>query len=64
METPKYKAHHMGHIVRHEGGAIFVWGCMPSLGMGYMCKIKGEMTHTLYLSILHDEVLKTIDRYR
>ena len=31
------QAHHMGQIVKHGGGAIFVWGCMTSLGMGYTC---------------------------
>jgi hypothetical protein len=51
----------MGHIVKQGGGAIFVWGCMTSLGMGSIYKIEGEMANTLCLSILQDGVLTTID---
>jgi hypothetical protein len=39
----------------------FVWGCMTSHGMGYMCKIEGKMTQALYLSILRVGVMKTIE---
>ena len=37
---------------------------MTSRGMGYMHKIKGKMTQAIYLSILQDEVMKTIEWYR
>ena len=43
--------------------AIFVWGCMASHAMDYMCKIKVKMTQALYLSILQDEVMETIEWY-
>ena len=36
---------------------------MTSRGMGYMHKIERKMKQTLYLSILQDEVMKTIERY-
>jgi hypothetical protein len=56
------KAHRVSQKIKHGGGAIFVWGCM-TCGMGYMCKIEGEMTQALYLSILQDGVMKTIEWY-
>ena len=37
--------------------------CMTSCGMGHMCKIEGEVTQALYLSILQDGVTKTIEWY-
>ena len=57
------KAHHMSRTIKYEGGAMFVRGCMTCRGMGYMCKIEGKMTQALYLSILQDEVMKTIEWY-
>ena len=42
----------------------FVWGCMTSSGMGYMCKIEGKMTQARYLSMLQDGVMETIERCR
>jgi hypothetical protein len=57
------QAHHVSQTFKHGGGANFVWGCMTSSGMGYMCKIEGKMTQTLYLSILQDWVMKTIEWY-
>ena len=57
------QAHHMSQIVKHEGCVVFVWGCMTSRGMGYMCKIEGKMARALYLSTLQDGVIKTIEWY-
>ena len=28
------QAHHASQTLQHRGGAIFVWGCMTSCGMG------------------------------
>ena len=57
------QAHHVGQTLKHGGGAIYVWGYMTSLGMGYMCQVEGKMTQTPYLSILQDGVMKTIECY-
>ena len=57
------KAHHMSQTIKYGGGVIFLRGCMPSHGMGYICKIEGKMTQALYLSILQDGVKKTIEWY-
>ena len=51
----------MSQAIKHEGGVIFVWGCMTSGGAGCMCKIERRMIEALYLSILHDGVMKTIE---
>ena len=53
----------MSQTTKHGGGAIFVWGCMTSLCMGYMCKIEGKTIKTLYLNIIQDEVMKSIVFY-
>jgi hypothetical protein len=39
-------------MITHGGDVIFVWGCMTSHGVGYMCKIEMKMTQALYLIIL------------
>ena len=59
----QFQPHHVSHTIKHEGGVVFVWGCMTSGGMGYMCKIKGKMTPTLYLSIPQDGVRKIIEPF-
>jgi hypothetical protein len=57
------QAHHVSQIIKHGGGVIFMWGWMTSCDMGCMCKIEGKMTQNLYLSILQDGVMKTIEWY-
>ena len=53
--------HHVSQTIKHASGAIFVWGRMTSRGMDYVCKIEGRMTQALYLTILQDGVMKTIE---
>ena len=60
MENLNYK---LIMWVRHGAGAIFVWRCMTPRAMGYMCKTVGKMTQALYLSILQDGVMMTIEWY-
>ncbi len=40
-----------------------VWGCMTANGTGYLCKIDGRMDAELYVNILNDELLQTMDFY-
>ena len=35
-------AHHASQTIKHGGGAIFVWGCMTSHGMGTCARFKGK----------------------
>ena len=62
-EESHLQAHHVNQIVKYGGGAIFVWGCMTSCGIGYMYKIEGKMKQDLYLTILKDELMDIIKLY-
>ncbi len=50
-------------IPKHGGGGVMIWGCMAWQGVGYMCKIDGNMDQHLYKTILEDDLMKTIDFY-
>lgn len=49
--------------VKFGGGNLMVWGCMTSQGVGYACRIDGTMDAPLYVSILSDELLETMEYY-
>lgn len=55
--------HHIKPTVKYGGGSIFVWGCITSQGVGYMCRIEGRMDAELYQSILGDELMRTLTWY-
>ena len=40
-----------------------MWGCMMSKGIGYSCKIEGTMDAELYMTILADDLLQTLEYY-
>ena len=40
-----------------------MWGCMTSKGIGYATRIDGQMDSELYVDILEDEFLKTLEYY-
>lgn len=46
------------------GGGIMIWACMTHMGVGFMCKIEGNMDQHLYKSILEDDLMKTIEYYQ
>lgn len=48
---------------KHGGGGVMVWGCILWNGVGYMCKIDGNMDQHLYKSILRDDLMKSINFY-
>ena len=41
-----------------------VWGCMTNQGIGFACWVQGRMNSDLYIHILEDELLNTIERYK
>ncbi len=45
------------------GGGVMIWGCMTSKGVGFMCKIDGNMDQELYKNILQDDLHQTIEYY-
>jgi transposase len=50
--------------VKHGGGSVFVWGCMTSQGVGYLCKIDEGLDSKLYIEILGDELKETLRYYK
>jgi transposase len=45
------------------GGSLMMWGCMAWEGVGYACKIDGNMDGDLYTKILQDELQESISFY-
>ncbi|KAG0847630.1 hypothetical protein G6F17_012358 [Rhizopus arrhizus] len=58
-ESLKY--HHVKMTVKHGGGNIMLWSAITYAGVGWMCKINGNMDKTLYKEILEDELERTIE---
>ena len=49
--------------VKFGGGSIIIWGYMTWKGVGYAAKIDGRMDSDLYLQILKDDLLNTLEYY-
>jgi len=49
--------------VKFGEGSVMVWGCMTWQGVGYAAKIDGRMDGDLYLQILKDDLLNTLQYY-
>ena len=47
--------------VKFEKGSVMIWGCMTWEGLGYAAKIDGRMDSDLYLQILKDDLLNTLE---
>ena len=47
--------------VKFGGGSVMIWGCMTWKGVGYAAKIDGGMDSDLYLQILKDDLLNTLE---
>ena len=45
------------------GGSLILWSCMSWDGMGFMWKIGGRMDEDLYVNILKDELLNSIEHF-
>ena len=55
---------HVKGTVKFGGGSLMMWGCMTAQGIGYACRINGHMDAQLYMHILDDEFLRTLEYYR
>ena len=40
-----------------------LWGCMTSRGVGFMCQICGNMTSEVYINILKNNIIPTMDYF-
>ena len=49
--------------LKFGGGSLMMWGCMLWDGPGQACKIDGRMDKELYVQILEDELLGTLEEY-
>jgi uncharacterized membrane protein len=49
--------------VKFGGGSIMIWGYMTWEGVGYATKIDKRMDSQLYLQILKDELLNSLEHY-
>src|SRR6185369_7077866 len=54
---------HVKGTVKFGGGNIMIWGCMTAQGVGYACRINGNMNAELYTRILEDEFLQSLEYY-
>jgi transposase len=54
---------HIQGTVKFGGGSLMMWGCMTAQGVGYACRIDGRMDSALYVDILNDELMQTLEYY-
>jgi len=57
------KDQHVKGIIKFGRGGIFVWECFTACSIGYLCKIEGNMDATLYIQILEENLLETLNYY-
>ena len=46
------------------GGGVMIWGCISNCGHGEMCQIVGNMNAALYVQILKDHLLGSIEQFQ
>ncbi|KAJ1309421.1 hypothetical protein OPQ81_006198 [Rhizoctonia solani] len=49
--------------VPHGGGSITIWGCMFWEGPGYATKLNNRLTKELYVEVLEDELMASLEYY-
>ena len=47
--------------VKHGGGSIMLWSAITYAGVGWMCRINGNIDKALYKEILEGELERTIE---
>jgi transposase len=54
---------HVQATVKFGGGSLMMWGCMTAQGVGHACRIDDRLDAQLYVRILDDEFLGTLEYY-
>jgi transposase len=52
---------HVKPTMKYGGGSIMIWGCFTSRGVGSYCKVDGTLDTDLYLKILREDLMWTIE---
>lgn len=50
--------------LKFGGGSLMLWGCMTYQGVGFAARIEGRMDSELYISILEEDYLNSLDFYK
>ena len=54
------KPRHVKQVVEHGGGSVMIWG-LTCKGPGYICQITSRLNGELYLTILAEELVYTMN---
>jgi hypothetical protein len=49
--------------VKHGNGSVMVWGCITRHGVGELHWMDGIMDHFLYVDILSESLIHTLDNH-
>ncbi|EIE85840.1 hypothetical protein RO3G_10550 [Rhizopus delemar RA 99-880] len=59
----KLKRRHVTQTVKHGGGSLMVWSCISWYGVGYIVDVGKNMDKSVYLSVLQDDLVKSMADY-
>ncbi|CEJ05432.1 hypothetical protein RMCBS344292_19373 [Rhizopus microsporus] len=63
MPGEPLQTQHVRETVKHGGGCIMVWSCITWYGPGYIVDVGHNMDKFVYLSVLQDDLVKTMAEY-
>ena len=58
------KDHHVNPVSKSGHDSIHVWGCFLANGIGYLCRIHGNMDAATYKAVLENELMDTVKWYK
>ncbi|KAG1492323.1 hypothetical protein G6F53_012946 [Rhizopus delemar] len=59
----KLKRRHVKQTVKHGGGSLMVWSCISWYGVGHIVDVGKNMDKSVYLSVLQDDLVKSMADY-
>lgn len=57
------KPHEVYEVPKGGGGSVCLWGCITAQGVGYLTRIDSTMDTQLFIDIMNDEFIKTVEWY-